>query len=173
MNWQTEIDELHAFFEGYFLGMLPADDVSRFAGVLDEEFTIVGPDGSVSDRATTVEMVGQGHNHATDMTIECLDHRDLQAPLPGGGRHFSADEPGPHHCHPLRGGLQLGPDGQAVVQVPQGVDAVEPVGGQLPTPGPGGDENAVGGNRRAVVEGDGAAGRIKGGGSAAQPPVGL
>lgn len=77
MNWQTEIDELHAFFEGYFLGTLPADDVSRFAGVLDEGFTIVGPDGSVSDRATTIDMVGQGHAHATDMTIRCLDHRLL------------------------------------------------------------------------------------------------
>ena len=73
MRWSDEIRGLHAFFEGYFLGTLPADDLSRFADVLDPAFTIVGPDGSVADRATTIEMVRQGHAHTRDMTIECLD----------------------------------------------------------------------------------------------------
>ena len=77
MNWQTEIDELHAFFEGYFLGTIAVNDMSRFADVLDDGFTIVGPHGETSSRDETLAMVRQGHAHATDMTIECRDHRLL------------------------------------------------------------------------------------------------
>ena len=77
MNWKTEIDELHAFFEAYFLGRIPADDQNRFARVLDADFTIVGPDGNESSRAETLEMVRRGHAHTSDMTIRCGDHRLL------------------------------------------------------------------------------------------------
>jgi len=52
------------------------------------------------------------------------------------------------------------------------VDAVEAAGGQLPAAGACGDEDALGGNRRAVVEGDGATGSVKGCGPAAEQPVG-
>lgn len=77
MNWQTEIDELHAFFEAYFLGTIPAHQIDRFAEVLDPSFTIVGPNGAESSRDETVAMVRQGHAHATDLSIRCTDHRLL------------------------------------------------------------------------------------------------
>ena len=77
--WVTEIDELHAFFEAYFLGTIPADDVSRFAGVLDDDFTIVGPDGSVNTRAETIAMVQQGHAHTSAMTLTTRDHELIHA----------------------------------------------------------------------------------------------
>ena len=79
MNWQTEIDELHAFFEGYFLGTIAVDDMGRFADVLDDGFTIVGPHGETSSRDETLAMVRQGHAHTSDMTIRCVDHRLLHA----------------------------------------------------------------------------------------------
>lgn len=79
VRWATEIDELHAFFQAYFLGTIPADDLGRFAEVLDPSFTIVAPDGSVSDRAATLEAVGQGHAHTTDLTVTTRDHRLIHA----------------------------------------------------------------------------------------------
>ena len=79
MQWQAEIDQLHAFFEAYFLGTIPADDMGRFADVLDADFTIVGPNGAVSDRAETLDAVRQGHAHTSDMTITCRDHELLHA----------------------------------------------------------------------------------------------
>ena len=75
----TEVDELHAFFEAYFLGTIPAEDMSRFADVLDDDFTIAGPDGVVSDRATTLEMVRQGYAHTSDFTLTVRDHRPIHA----------------------------------------------------------------------------------------------
>ncbi len=77
--WVTEIDELHAFFEAYFLGTLPADDVSRFAGVLDDAFTIVAPNGSMSTRAETIAAVSAGHAHTTDMSLTTKDHALIHA----------------------------------------------------------------------------------------------
>ncbi|MEM9464313.1 MAG: DUF4440 domain-containing protein [Actinomycetota bacterium] len=77
--WVTEIDELHAFFEAYFLGTAPADDLRRFADVLDPTFTIVGPDGNVSDRAATIDAVGQGHAHTRDFTLTTRDHELVHA----------------------------------------------------------------------------------------------
>lgn len=79
-DWIREIDELHAFFEAYFLGSIPADDVSRFADALDPSFTIVNPnDGRVADRDATLAMVRDGYAHASDFTITCSDHRLLHA----------------------------------------------------------------------------------------------
>jgi hypothetical protein len=77
--WMTEVDELHAFFEAYFLGTLPADDVRRFADVLDPDFTIVGPDGGVSTRAETIAAVNAGHAHTSDFTLTTKDHQLVHA----------------------------------------------------------------------------------------------
>lgn len=79
MDWQTEIDQLHAFFEGYFLGTIASDEMGRFADVLGDGFTIVGPHGEESSRDETLAMVRQGHGHTSDMTIRCVDHRLLHA----------------------------------------------------------------------------------------------
>lgn len=78
-SWATEVDELHAFFEAYFLGTIPADDMSRFASVLDPDFAIVAPDGSVSDRAATLDAVGQGYAHTRDFTLTTRDHQLVHA----------------------------------------------------------------------------------------------
>ena len=107
-----------------------------------------------------------GAQDAAQRHRQGFDHRDLQAPLPRGGGHFSADEPGPHHRHPLRRRVKLGPDGQAVVEAPQGVDAVQSTGGQLPAAGPGGDEDALGAYLAAVIEGHGAGRSVEPDGSA-------
>ncbi|MEM8706188.1 MAG: DUF4440 domain-containing protein [Actinomycetota bacterium] len=77
--WHVEIDQLHAFFEGYFLGTIAVDDTGRFADVLDDGFTIVGPHGETSSRDETLAMVRQGHAHTSDMTIRCVDHRLVHA----------------------------------------------------------------------------------------------
>lgn len=77
--WMTEVDELHAFFEAYFLGTIPADDVARFADVLDDDFTIVAPNGEVSSRTDTLAMVQRGHAHTSGLTITTRDHRIVHA----------------------------------------------------------------------------------------------
>ncbi|MEM9200308.1 MAG: DUF4440 domain-containing protein [Actinomycetota bacterium] len=77
--WVTEIEELHAFFEAYFLGTISVDDISRFAEVLDPHFEIVAPNGSVSDRAGTITAVSAGHGHAVDMAIITRDHQLVHA----------------------------------------------------------------------------------------------
>lgn len=77
--WATEVDELHAFFEAYFLGTIPADEIRRFADVLDPDFTIVGPNGDVSDRTTTVEAVRRGHDHTRNLMLTTRDHELIHA----------------------------------------------------------------------------------------------
>lgn len=71
-NWQREIDELHAFFESYFLGRTAS--IARVDAVLAPEFTMAGPDGSVGDRATTMQAIEAGHGHTDHLTIRCSDH---------------------------------------------------------------------------------------------------
>lgn len=75
MDWQREIDELHAFFEAYFRGEVPVDETARLELALAPEFTLVRPDGSEADRATTIGDVRDGHGHAPDMSIRAERHR--------------------------------------------------------------------------------------------------
>ncbi len=75
MDWQREIDELHAFFEAYFLGT--EDSLDRFESVLADGFTIVGPDGAEGDRPATLQMVRDGHAHTDSLSITVSDHRLL------------------------------------------------------------------------------------------------
>ena len=77
MGWHEEIDELHAFFEAYFLGT--EDSLDRFEAALADGFTTVGPDGAEHDRASTVRMVRDGHGHTDSLTITTSDHRLLAA----------------------------------------------------------------------------------------------
>lgn len=71
-DWRREIDELHAFFEGYFLG--ETSSVARVDAVLGAAFTMVGPDGVVSDRATTMRAIETGHGHTAHLKIRCSQH---------------------------------------------------------------------------------------------------
>lgn len=66
-RWQQEIAELHALFEGYFLGTL--DSLARVEAALADDFTIVGPDGSVSDRSATLDALRAGHAHTESLKI--------------------------------------------------------------------------------------------------------
>lgn len=51
-----EIERLHAFFENWFSGVDGAR-IDEFSECLDEEFYIVSPDGTISDKATVVGIV--------------------------------------------------------------------------------------------------------------------
>lgn len=73
MKWHEEIDQLHEFFEAYFLG--EQTSLERAEAVLAPEFTIVGPHGIESDRAQTIQMLRDGRAHTTDLTITTSDHR--------------------------------------------------------------------------------------------------
>ncbi len=72
MDWRAEIIEFHDFFQAYFLGQ--DDSLDRVDAALHPGFSIVGPDGGVSDRATTLEMLRQGHAHTESLVITTLDH---------------------------------------------------------------------------------------------------
>jgi len=67
--WETEIIELHKFFEGYFLGTLEQGDLQRLEDALAEDFTFLGPDGSIATRAQTVAAIENGHDHTNSLTI--------------------------------------------------------------------------------------------------------
>lgn len=71
IRWQKEIEELHVFFEAYFLGKV--DTLERADRVLADDFTIVGPDGVTSDRAETMQALRDGHAHATALVITTTD----------------------------------------------------------------------------------------------------
>ena len=75
MNWRTEIDDLHAFFEAYFLGT--ESSLSRLEHVLHPSFSMVGPRGEALDRAGTIAVVSNGHGHTSSLEISITDHRLL------------------------------------------------------------------------------------------------
>ncbi len=67
--WLDEIVQLHAFFEAYFLGSVPQDDLGRMDAVLSPGFTHLGPHGAVSDRAGTIAAVRAGYAHTQSLEI--------------------------------------------------------------------------------------------------------
>ncbi|MEO1064689.1 MAG: DUF4440 domain-containing protein [Actinomycetota bacterium] len=73
MDWVAEVEELHDFFEAYFLGT--ATSIDRLEAALAPGFTMVGPHGGVSSRGEIVRMVIDGHAHATSLRIETSEHR--------------------------------------------------------------------------------------------------
>ncbi len=73
MRWREEIDELHRFFEAYFLGT--ESSIERAEAVFAPEFSFVGASGTESDRDNTLQMIRDGHAHTSNLTITTSDHR--------------------------------------------------------------------------------------------------
>ncbi|MEM7287487.1 MAG: hypothetical protein AAF480_14140 [Actinomycetota bacterium] len=73
--WRTEIDELHAFFEAYFLGAIPREEIGRVERALARDFTILGPHGAESDRKATIAAIEDGHAHTDSLEITVTEHR--------------------------------------------------------------------------------------------------
>lgn len=69
----SEIKELHQFFEDWFAGKLEqTEDVfSRFSQVLNDEFTIISPDGSQTGKKRLVQEFknGYGKYQGSEMEI--------------------------------------------------------------------------------------------------------
>lgn len=68
-NYEQEIIDLHQFFQDYFTGVLPAEDISHFDGVMAEDFTIVAADGRIADRKTIFNIIQASHNQRSDFKI--------------------------------------------------------------------------------------------------------
>jgi len=54
---ETEIRELHRFFQDWYRGRLEEDAFQRFSGVMGEGFTIILPDASALPRETIIDAV--------------------------------------------------------------------------------------------------------------------
>lgn len=64
---RREIEELHAFFEGWFEGTLPDDETTfaRVADALAEDFELISPDGLRRDRNAILASIRDGYgSHA-------------------------------------------------------------------------------------------------------------
>ena len=95
-------------------------------------------------------------------------HVDTEDASRGG--HLGADEPGADHAQARRR-LELGPDGQALIERAQHVDAGQlPAAGQPAGGGSGGDDEPVVSQRLAVVEGDSAGRHVEGRSPAPEMP---
>ena len=77
MSWRDEIIGLHRFFEDWFLGR--GGEMKRAEDALHPDFSFIGPDGVVADRATTLQRLVDGHAHTTDLAIETVDHRMIRS----------------------------------------------------------------------------------------------
>ncbi len=75
MGWVEEIDELHVFFETYFLGTEASLD--RLESVLAPSFSMVNASGTEWDRAKTIAAVRAARGHATSLRITTSGHRLL------------------------------------------------------------------------------------------------
>jgi hypothetical protein len=76
MRWREEIDELHEFFQAYFLGT--ESSLERADAAFAADFTIVGADGVETDRRTTMENLLAGYAHTNDLKITISEHRLLR-----------------------------------------------------------------------------------------------
>lgn len=72
MDWVTEIDELHAFFEDFFLAR--ESSMQRVEQALAPGFTMISPDGSSADRSAVLEAIRAGHGHTAELRIVTSDH---------------------------------------------------------------------------------------------------
>lgn len=75
MGWRREIEELHQFFEDWFLGNEPS--MQRVEAVFAPAMTFVGPNGHETNRDETVRMIREGRAHTTQLRIATTDHRLL------------------------------------------------------------------------------------------------
>ena len=73
--WHREILDLHDFFEAYFLGTAPVDELDRLEAALADDFTIVGPHGVESSRVETVDSIRAGHGHSSHLRITVTEAR--------------------------------------------------------------------------------------------------
>jgi hypothetical protein len=69
--WETEITELHAFFEAWYRGEVQnTDDVfSRVAGALAPEFTLITSGGRSVNRAQLLAMLRSQHGTIPDLKM--------------------------------------------------------------------------------------------------------
>lgn len=58
-----EIEELHAFFQAWFAGELPKDEANfgRFSQTISPNFTIIGPNGSITDHDGITAVLRSAH----------------------------------------------------------------------------------------------------------------
>ena len=73
--WRTEIDELHAFFEAYFLGRIPKGEIARVEQALARDFTLVAPGGTELDRRATLAGIEGAHGSTETLDIAVTEHR--------------------------------------------------------------------------------------------------
>jgi hypothetical protein len=61
--WHTEIVELHAFFQGWLDGTLPATDAvfARLADTIETEFTLITPSGEIITRTPLLSQLRAAH----------------------------------------------------------------------------------------------------------------
>jgi len=71
-DWETEIRELHEFFEAYFLGT-SGKELDRVEAALGSDFTMCGPSGDESDRKATIKALKDGFAHTLSLRIEIAD----------------------------------------------------------------------------------------------------
>jgi hypothetical protein len=65
--WQTEIIELHDFFEELFFGNTTSLD--RAAAALADDFTMAGPYGAVTSRDQVMAQLESGIGHTSELAI--------------------------------------------------------------------------------------------------------
>ncbi|MGJ3239992.1 MAG: hypothetical protein ACFE0Q_14870 [Anaerolineae bacterium] len=68
-NYAQEIHDLHQFFEDYLVGRRSHDPMTRFTGVTDDHFTIVGSDGTVMNRDAIIGYVRDNYSKRPNFSI--------------------------------------------------------------------------------------------------------
>ena len=54
MDWQNAVIELHEFFQSWFAGTVPPEDIAKLEDALDESFSMVEPRGGHLDRGDVI-----------------------------------------------------------------------------------------------------------------------
>lgn len=75
---ESEVAELHRFFEQWFAGDLPATALARLDRALAPGFTMVTPDGATSDRAGVILAVRSAHGCAASGGPDRIRVRDVR-----------------------------------------------------------------------------------------------
>ena len=69
--------DLHRFFQAWLDGSLPATEqvFARFTAATHPAFTLIGPDGSMADRAATAAWIRAAHGTRPGVALWTDDHR--------------------------------------------------------------------------------------------------
>ncbi len=81
-NCIREIEELHAFFQAWFAGELDNNDAEfgRFSQTISPAFTIIGPNGSITDHDGIVAALRSAHGAGPfEIWIENASAKPLSA----------------------------------------------------------------------------------------------